>query len=220
MSVDAHLPVLLHPAVDALAIESKRGGTFVDATFGRGGHSRLMLERLGPRGRLIGMDRDPEAIAAARDLRDPRFAPVHARFSELQATLVALHAGGADGVLFDLGVSSPQLDDPGRGFSFSASSPRPGSSPWPRCWPLSAPSAPGSSTAATDSSARGVTATGALFGASPSEAFYVKCDSETNPTEVIEAGQVVTEVGICPVKPAEFVVFRLSQFSGGADVAE
>ncbi len=59
MSVDAHLPVLLHPAVDALAIESKRGGTFVDATFGRGGHSRSILERLGPRGRLIGMDRDP-----------------------------------------------------------------------------------------------------------------------------------------------------------------
>jgi len=123
VSVDAHLPVLLHPAVDALAIESRREGTFVDATFGRGGHSRLILERLGPRGRLIGMDRDPEAIAAAREIRDPRFAPVHARFSELQATLDALRAGGVDGVLFDLGVSSPQLDDPRRGFSFRSDAP-------------------------------------------------------------------------------------------------
>jgi len=61
---------------------------------------------------------------------------------------------------------------------------------------------------------------GALFGASPSEAFYVKCDAETNPTEVIEAGQVVTEIGICPVKPAEFVIFRISQFSGGGGAAE
>src|SRR5258708_2584039 len=69
------------------------------------------------------MDRDPEAIAAAREIRDPRFAPVHARFSELLATLAALHAGGADGVLFDLGVSSPQLDDARRGFSFRVDAP-------------------------------------------------------------------------------------------------
>ena len=123
MSADAHLPVLLHPAVDALAIESRRDGTFVDATFGRGGHSRLILERLGPQGRLIGMDRDPEAIAAAREIRDRRFTPVHARFSELQTTLDALRAGGVDGVLFDLGVSSPQLDDPRRGFSFRSDGP-------------------------------------------------------------------------------------------------
>jgi len=123
VSADAHLPVLLRPAVDALAIESRNDGTFVDATFGRGGHSRLILERLGPRGRLIGMDRDPEAIAAARGIRDPRFTPVHARFSELQARLDALHAGGVDGVLFDLGVSSPQLDDPQRGFSFRSDGP-------------------------------------------------------------------------------------------------
>jgi 16S rRNA (cytosine1402-N4)-methyltransferase len=123
VSAGAHLPVLLRPAVDALTIESRRDGTFVDATFGRGGHSRLILERLGPRGRLIGMDRDPEAFAAACEIRDPRFAPVHARFSELQATLTALHASGADGVLFDLGVSSPQLDDPRRGFSFRSDGP-------------------------------------------------------------------------------------------------
>jgi len=123
VSADAHLPVLLRPAVDALAIESRNDGTFVDATFGRGGHSRLILERLGPRGRLIGMDRDPEAIASARRIRDARFTPVHARFSELQARLAALRAGGVDGVLFDLGVSSPQLDDPRRGFSFRSDGP-------------------------------------------------------------------------------------------------
>jgi 16S rRNA (cytosine1402-N4)-methyltransferase len=69
------------------------------------------------------MDRDPEAIAAAREIRDPRFTPVHARFSELQARLDALRAGGVDGVLFDLGVSSPQLDDPRRGFSFRSDGP-------------------------------------------------------------------------------------------------
>jgi 16S rRNA (cytosine1402-N4)-methyltransferase len=123
VSADAHLPVLLHPAVDALAIESRADGTFVDATFGRGGHSRLILERLGPRGRLIAIDRDPDAVAAACEIRDPRFTPVHARFSELQATLDALHSGGIDGVLFDLGVSSPQLDDPQRGFSFRFDAP-------------------------------------------------------------------------------------------------
>jgi 16S rRNA (cytosine1402-N4)-methyltransferase len=123
VSADAHLPVLLRPAVDALAIESRTDGTFVDATFGRGGHSRLILERLGPRGRLIGMDRDPEAIASARRIRDPRFTPVHARFSELQTRLAALRAGAVDGVLFDLGVSSPQLDDPRRGFSFRSDGP-------------------------------------------------------------------------------------------------
>jgi 16S rRNA (cytosine1402-N4)-methyltransferase len=123
VSADAHLPVLLRPAVDALAIESRRDGTFVDATFGRGGHSRLILERLGPHGRLIGMDRDPEAIAAASEMRDPRLTPVHARFGELQATLDALRAGGVDGLLFDLGISSPQLDDARRGFSFRSDGP-------------------------------------------------------------------------------------------------
>jgi 16S rRNA (cytosine1402-N4)-methyltransferase len=123
VSADAHLPVLLHPAVDALAIGTRAHGTFVDATFGRGGHSRLILEQLGSRGRLIAIDRDPEAVAAARAIRDPRLTPVHARFSELQATLDALGSGGVDGVLFDLGVSSPQLDDPRRGFSFRFDAP-------------------------------------------------------------------------------------------------
>jgi 16S rRNA (cytosine1402-N4)-methyltransferase len=123
VSADAHVPVLLHPAVDALAIESRPDGTFVDATFGRGGHSRLILQRLGQSGRLIAIDRDPDAVAAARALNDRRLTPAHARFSELQATLDALHAGPADGVLFDLGVSSPQLDDPRRGFGFRIDGP-------------------------------------------------------------------------------------------------
>jgi len=123
VSADAHLPVLLHAAVDALAVERCAEGTFVDATFGRGGHSRLILERLGPRGRVIAIDRDPEAIAAAREIRDPRFTAVGARFSELQATLAAARASAVDGVLFDLGVSSPQLDDPQRGFSFRVDAP-------------------------------------------------------------------------------------------------
>ena len=123
MIADAHVPVLLHPAVEALAIDARPDGIFVDATFGRGGHSRLILERLGPAGRLIAIDRDPEAVAAARFVDDPRLSPVHARFSELQATLAALRAGEADGVLFDLGVSSPQLEDPGRGFGFRSDGP-------------------------------------------------------------------------------------------------
>ena len=123
MSADVHVPVLLQPAVDALAIESRPDGTFVDATFGRGGHSRLILQRLGPRGRLIAIDRDPDAVAAAHALRDPRLTPAHARFSELQVTLDALRAGGADGVLFDLGVSSPQLEDARRGFGFRIDGP-------------------------------------------------------------------------------------------------
>ena len=123
MNADAHVPVLLHPAVDALAIDLRPDGTFVDATFGRGGHSRLILERLGPGGRLIAIDRDPDAFGAARAVGDPRFTPAHARFSELQATLEALRAGEIDGVLFDLGVSSPQLDDPRRGFGFRSDGP-------------------------------------------------------------------------------------------------
>ncbi|HET7764190.1 MAG TPA: 16S rRNA (cytosine(1402)-N(4))-methyltransferase RsmH [Burkholderiales bacterium] len=123
MNANDHVPVLLYPAVDALAIDARPDGIFVDATFGRGGHSRLILERLGPGGRLIVIDRDPEAFAAARALDDSRLTPAHARFSELLATLEALRAGQADGVLFDLGVSSPQLDDPQRGFGFRADGP-------------------------------------------------------------------------------------------------
>jgi len=95
----------------------------VDGTFGRGGHSRLMLERLGPRGRLVALDRDPAAVAAAAAIADPRFSILQARFGALAQSLDVLGVGQVQGMLFDLGVSSPQLDDPARGFSFRADGP-------------------------------------------------------------------------------------------------
>jgi 16S rRNA (cytosine1402-N4)-methyltransferase len=116
-----HLPVLAAEAIEALAIRPE--GVYVDGTFGRGGHSRLILERLGPRGRLIALDRDPQAVAAAREIADARFSITHAAFSALAQVLDAQGAARADGMLFDLGVSSPQLDDPARGFSFRADAP-------------------------------------------------------------------------------------------------
>ena len=123
---DSHTTVLLQEAVDALAIHADSGraeGVYVDATFGRGGHSRLILERLGPRGRLIALDKDPQAVEAAKGISDARFSVVHASFAELASVLE--HAGqeGVDGVLLDLGVSSPQLDDAARGFSFRRDGP-------------------------------------------------------------------------------------------------
>ena len=117
----SHVPVLLEEAVAALAI--KVDGTYVDATFGRGGHSRRILERLGPRGRLVALDRDPAAQAAAAAFRDERFRFRHAWFSELPELLDAEGIGTVDGVLFDLGISSPQIDDPARGFSLRADGP-------------------------------------------------------------------------------------------------
>src|SRR6185369_7819871 len=117
----AHRAVLLQEAVDALAVRAN--GIYVDATFGRGGHSRAILERLGPAGRLIALDRDPQAIDAAREIRDPRFSIVHAPFSELARVLDSLGVPAVQGVLADLGVSSPQLEDPARGFSFRADGP-------------------------------------------------------------------------------------------------
>jgi 16S rRNA (cytosine1402-N4)-methyltransferase len=116
-----HLPVLATEALDALAI--RPDGTYVDGTFGRGGHSRLILERLGPQGRLIALDRDPQAVAAARAIADARFCITHAPFSALAQALDEQGAALAQGMLFDLGVSSPQLDDPQRGFSFRAAGP-------------------------------------------------------------------------------------------------
>ena len=106
-----HEPVLAAEAIDALAVHPD--GVYVDGTFGRGGHSRLILERLGPGGRLIALDRDPQAAEAARSIGDPRFTFFKARFSDL-----SMVPAGVQGMLFDLGVSSPQLDDPARGFSF------------------------------------------------------------------------------------------------------
>jgi 16S rRNA (cytosine1402-N4)-methyltransferase len=117
----SHRTVLLAEAVDALAIRVE--GAYVDATFGRGGHSRLILDRLGPRGRLIAFDRDPEAVAAAKRISDARFNVVHASFAELAGVLNRLGLKGVDGVLLDLGVSSPQLDDAARGFSFRRDGP-------------------------------------------------------------------------------------------------
>jgi 16S rRNA (cytosine1402-N4)-methyltransferase len=111
-----HDTVLLHEAIEALGI--KPGGIYVDGTFGRGGHSRLILEKLGNAGRLIALDRDPEAIKAAAAIQDPRFCVVHGSFAQLSNVLRELGEAKVDGVLLDLGVSSPQLDDALRGFSF------------------------------------------------------------------------------------------------------
>jgi 16S rRNA (cytosine1402-N4)-methyltransferase len=116
-----HRPVLAPESIAALAI--RPDGVYVDGTFGRGGHSRLILERLGPRGRLIALDRDPAAVAAARSIADPRFCITHAPFSALSQALENQGAGLAQGMLFDLGVSSPQIDEPARGFSFRADGP-------------------------------------------------------------------------------------------------
>src|SRR5512147_518860 len=102
----AHRAVLLQEAIAALAIRAD--GVYVDATYGRGGHSRAILAQLGPAGRLIALDRDPAAVAAARGVGDPRFSIAHAPFSELAQVLDGLQAGLVQGVLADLGVSSPQ----------------------------------------------------------------------------------------------------------------
>ncbi|MFN6961089.1 MAG: 16S rRNA (cytosine(1402)-N(4))-methyltransferase RsmH, partial [Rhodocyclaceae bacterium] len=117
----AHSPVLLAEVLAALAI--RPDGTYLDATFGRGGHSRAILALLGPEGRLIALDRDPQAIAAGRQITDPRFTVHHAAFSRLGEVLDALGVMLVDGVLLDLGVSSPQLDDPARGMSFRFDAP-------------------------------------------------------------------------------------------------
>lgn len=122
MSVESgHITVLLAEAVDALAV--KADGVYVDCTFGRGGHSRALLARLGAGGRLIAFDRDPAAIAAGEALADPRLTLVHAPFSALDEELVRLGVAQVDGVLLDLGVSSPQLDDAARGMSFRFDAP-------------------------------------------------------------------------------------------------
>jgi len=116
MADDGHVPVLLEDAVDALVHDPD--GTFVDGTFGRGGHARAILGRLSPGGRLVAVDRDPAAEPAASSLVDSRFAFRRAWFSEIPAVLDALGIRSIDGALLDLGISSPQIDDPARGFSF------------------------------------------------------------------------------------------------------
>ena len=116
-----HTTVLLHEAVEALQIKPQ--GIYVDGTFGRGGHSRLILQQLGPQGRLIALDKDLAAIAAGEEIKDARFQLVHSGFEALSSVLRNLSVDKVDGVLLDLGVSSPQLDDAERGFSFRFDAP-------------------------------------------------------------------------------------------------
>jgi 16S rRNA (cytosine1402-N4)-methyltransferase len=119
----SHTAVLLPEAIDALF--TLPGGTYVDGTYGRGGHSAALLERLGPQGRLIVFDKDPQAIAAAHSAAaaDPRLLVCHASFAQMREQLAALGIVRLQGVLLDLGVSSPQIDDPQRGFSFRFDAP-------------------------------------------------------------------------------------------------
>lgn len=116
-----HDTVLLEEAVDALQI--KADGVYMDGTFGRGGHSRLILQKLGVAGRLIAFDKDPMAIESGALIADKRFQLVHVGFEQLESVLDQLGIAQLDGVLLDLGVSSPQLDDAQRGFSFRFDAP-------------------------------------------------------------------------------------------------
>jgi 16S rRNA (cytosine1402-N4)-methyltransferase len=116
-----HVTVLLDEAVESLAIKSD--GVYMDATFGRGGHSRKILSVLGEAGRLVAVDRDLYAIAAGAAIGDPRFQLVHRAFGELAEAASEAGVGDVDGILFDVGVSSPQIDDGERGFSFRHNAP-------------------------------------------------------------------------------------------------
>jgi 16S rRNA (cytosine1402-N4)-methyltransferase len=117
----AHVPVLAREAVAALAIQPD--GVYVDGTFGRGGHSRLILDRLGAQGRVIALDRDPDAIRAGAALQDARLTLARSAFSRLGGVLDELGVVRVNGILLDIGVSSPQLDDATRGFSFRFDAP-------------------------------------------------------------------------------------------------
>jgi 16S rRNA (cytosine1402-N4)-methyltransferase len=116
VSAGSHISVLLNEAVDALNI--RPDGVYVDGTFGRGGHSRAILAKLGPKGRLIALDRDLAAIEAGKKIEDTRFTLVHSGFSDIKAQLERLGVSKVDGVLLDIGISSPQIDEAARGFSF------------------------------------------------------------------------------------------------------
>ena len=117
-----HVPVLVEAVLEGLA--PSRGASVVDCTFGRGGHTGAILSRMGPTGRVVAIDRDPDAVRAGRRLRDPRLEVVHSRFDALRGICGERDlTGRVDGVLFDLGVSSPQLEDPARGFSIRARGP-------------------------------------------------------------------------------------------------
>ena len=117
----AHVTVLLDQAVQALAV--KADGVYVDGTFGRGGHSRKILEKLGERGRLIAFDKDLQAIESSKAIKDTRFFMVHSHFAGMQVRLAEMGIHKVDGILLDLGISSPQIDEPARGFSFRFDAP-------------------------------------------------------------------------------------------------
>ena len=121
MSDGSHTAVLSEQAVNGLNVRS--GGVYVDCTFGRGGHSRLILAKLGPTGRLLAIDCDRAAAAAGGAIGDGRFCMLHGRFSRLAELAAGAGIAQADGILLDLGVSSPQLDDAARGFSFRFDAP-------------------------------------------------------------------------------------------------
>lgn len=116
-----HTAVLLHEAVEALAI--KPSGIYIDGTFGRGGHSQLILSQLGQDGRLVALDKDLEAVRVAKEIEDARFEIKHGGFSQMQQVLREADIKQVDGILLDLGVSSPQLEQAARGFSFRMSGP-------------------------------------------------------------------------------------------------
>ena len=116
-----HVTVLLDEAVDSLAI--KADGIYMDATFGRGGHSRRILSKLNEKGRLVAVDRDLYAIAAGAEIKDSRFQLVHRAFGEIAEAAAEAGVQNVDGILFDVGVSSPQIDDGERGFSFRHNAP-------------------------------------------------------------------------------------------------
>ena len=118
---EGHFSVLLHEAVDALNV--RPSGTYLDGTFGRGGHSKEILKKLGKDGRLIAVDKDADAVLAANYLTKENFHIVHGSFADITRILSGYQIAEIDGVLLDLGVSSPQLSDPSRGFSFMSDGP-------------------------------------------------------------------------------------------------
>ena len=117
----SHTTVLLPEAVQALVTQPD--GIYVDGTFGRGGHARAVLALLSPAGKLLAFDKDPDAVAAAAQISDARFVMLHASFGDMAAELSSLGISQVAGVLLDLGISSPQIDDPARGFSFRHDAP-------------------------------------------------------------------------------------------------
>jgi 16S rRNA (cytosine1402-N4)-methyltransferase len=116
-----HTPVLLHETIQAIV--TRTDGVYLDGTFGRGGHARALLERLSPAGRLIALDQDLQAVQAASSITDPRFSIVHSSFSRMAEVMAERGVNALTGVMLDLGVSSPQIDNPERGFSFRFDAP-------------------------------------------------------------------------------------------------